>query len=56
MIDQKKYIIKKPKAQSRHDKTIYQSEIEKALWTLGVNYYRLSKEDEEIILKLANKY
>ena len=56
MIDQKKYIIKRPKSDPRHDKTIHQSEIEKALWTLGVNYYRLTKEEEEIILKLANKY
>lgn len=56
MIDQKKYIIKRPKKDPRYDKTIHQSEIEKALWTLGVNYYRLTKEDEEIILKLANKY
>ena len=56
MIDQKKYIIKRPKLYTRPDKTIHQSEIEKALWTLGVNYYRLTKEEEEIILKLAKKY
>ena len=59
MIDQKKYIILPPKPTNRGNrtgKTIHQSEIEKALWTLGANYYKLTKEDEEIILKLANKY
>jgi hypothetical protein len=56
MIDQKKYVIKRPKLETRPDKTIHQSEIEKALWTLGANYYKLSKEEEEIILKLASKY
>ena len=56
MIDQKTYIIKRPKKDPRYDKTVHQSEIEKALWTLGVNYYRLTKEEEEIILKLASKY
>ena len=58
MIDQKKYIILPPKSRGRkrQDKTIHQGEIEKALWTLGVNYHRLTKEEEEIILKLASKY
>ena len=59
MIDQKKYIILPPKPANRGNrskKTIHQSEIEKALWTLGANYYRLTKEEEEIILKLASKY
>jgi hypothetical protein len=55
MIDQKKYIILPPEKR-RTSRTIHQSEIEKALWTLGVNYYRLTKEQEEIILKLANKF
>ena len=56
MVDQKKYIIKPPKRDLRYSKTIHQSEIEKALWTLGLNYYKLTKEDEETILKLANKF
>jgi hypothetical protein len=55
MIDQKKYIILPPEKR-RTSRTIHQSEIEKALWTLGVNYYRLTKEEEETILKLASKY
>jgi hypothetical protein len=55
MIDQKKYVITPPTRQ-RYNRTIHQSEIEKALWILGVNYYRLTKEEEEIILKLAKKY
>jgi hypothetical protein len=55
MIDQKKYIILPPEKR-RSSRTIHQSEIEKALWTLGANYYRLTKEEEEIILKLASKY
>jgi hypothetical protein len=59
MIDQKKYVILPPKHATkgrRSGKSIYQEEIEKALWKLGVNYYRLTKEEEETILKIANKY
>ena len=55
MVNQKKYIILPPETH-RISRTIHQSEIEKALWTLGVNYYRLTKEDEETILKLAKKF
>lgn len=57
MIDKKKYIIKPPKFQStRQNKTIYQSEIETALWKLGANYHNLTKQEEDLILKLANRF
>jgi hypothetical protein len=55
MINQNKYIILPPE-KHRISRTVHQSEIEKALWILGVNYYRLTKEDEETILKLAKKF
>lgn len=57
MIDKKKYIIKPPKSEStRRSKTIHQSEIETALWKLGANYYNLTKQEEDLILKLANRF
>ena len=59
MIDKKKYIIKPPRPSSRPsriDKSIHQEEIEKALWTLGANYYQLTKEEEDIIINLAKRF
>ena len=59
MTSESKYIILPPKPATqgrRSGKSIYQEEIEKVLWKLGLNYYRLTKEEEEIILKIANKY
>jgi len=57
MINQKKfYIIKPPKRGNNPDKTIHQEEIEGALWKLGINYYQLTKEEEETILKLAKRF
>jgi len=53
------YLIKPPKHATRgrrKDKSLYQEEIEKALWTLGKNFLQLTKEEEEIILNLAKRF
>jgi hypothetical protein len=53
------YLIKPPKHATegrRKGKTIYQEEIEKALWILGKNYLQLTKEEEDTILNLAKRF
>jgi hypothetical protein len=53
------YLIKPPKHGTkgrRKDKSLYQEEIEKALWILGKNYLQLTKEEEETILNLAKRF
>ena len=59
MINKKDYIIKPPKHATRGRrklKSLHQEEIEKALWTLGANYYQLTKEEEEFIINLAKRF
>ena len=61
MVSYKKqpYLIKPPKHAikgRRTGKSLYQEEIEKALWTLGKNYLQLTKEEEDIILNLAKRF
>lgn len=58
MIDKNRYIISKPPQpyKGRRGRTIHRDEIETALWKLGANYYQLTKEEEEIILKLAKRF
>ena len=59
MINKKQYVITKPKELpplTRRGRTIARDEIETALWKLGVNYYQLTKDEEEIILKLAKRF
>ncbi len=59
MIDKKRYVITKPKdtvPHTRRGKTIARDEIETALWKLGANYYQLTKDEEEIILKLSKRF
>jgi hypothetical protein len=53
------YIIKPPKDAMKgriKDKSLYQEEIEKALWILGKNYLQLTKEEEEKIINLAKRF
>jgi len=63
MIDKDKYVISKsPKLKSwepyvgRRGRTIHRDEIETALWKLGANYYQLTKDEEDLILKLAKRF
>ncbi len=59
MINKKEYVILPPKHATRgrrKNKTIHQEEIEKALWTLGANYYKLTKAEEEFIINISKRF